>query len=314
MANKTLKKKVAVKPVKSTFAAPVVDSARDLLFAGLGAFSVAQKESEKLIGKGSKLFDKLVSEGARMERKSLGLAETVVDDIKHDVEARIEDVRKQAIENWDSLGNVFDERVSGTLERLGIPTTRDLSKLSEHVQKMTQKAATNWKSFEGVFEKRVSDALAKLRVPGIDDLNKLAASMQKVSREAAQNLGKLEASTADEIKKLNTGMQDVSRQASGNWNKLESLVEARISEVLGGLNIPSTDDTSRLAAELKKLSIQVADLEKRLKANAKAAAAKPVARKTVAVKAETRMTVAETKKAAEVISKMKEAIKPEVNS
>ena len=44
MAKKTLKKKVQAKPEIGKFAAPMVDSAKEIWLAGLGAFSVAQQE------------------------------------------------------------------------------------------------------------------------------------------------------------------------------------------------------------------------------------------------------------------------------
>lgn len=345
MVNKTLKKKGPAKQAKSVFAAPVVDSAKDIWFASLGAFSVVQKEGEKLIEQGTKLFDRLVSEGARVEKKSLHLAETTVDEIKTDVEKKLEEARLQANESWENLGSIFDERVSGTLERLGIPTTKDLSQLSGHVQNMSRKATNNWKELEkvarsaadnlgkleGEFTKRVKVVLDSLHIPRLEDLNKLADNVQKVSRDSADNLGKLEktieqrvsgtlgkleATTNEEIKKLNAGMQDVSRQVSGNWNKLESLVEDRVTAVLGGLGIPSSDDINKLSAELKKISMQVRDLEKQLnaKAKAKVAPTPPAANKVLAPKAVTKMTVSETKKAVEAISKMKSVHKPETTS
>jgi len=341
MVSKTLKKKAPAKQAKGVFAVPVVNSAKDILFAGLGVFSVAQQEGEKLIGQGTRLFDKLVSEGARVEKKSINLAENTVDEIKTDVEKRLEGVRRQANENWDSLGNVFDVRVSGTLERLGIPTSKDMHKLSGHVQDMSRKATDSWKGLEKVardtadnlgklekeFTKRVKAALESLHVPSMEDLNRLSESVQKITRDSAGNLdkleatlekrvtgafGKLEATTTDEIKKLNTGLQDVSREASANWDKLESVVEGRVKVALGGLGVPSADDISKLASELKKLSMKVTELEKQLKDNAKTAKAKP--EKALAPKAPTSMTVAEKKKAAEAISKMKPARKPETTS
>jgi len=60
---------------------------------------------------------------------------------------------------------------------------------------------------------------------------------------------------------------------------------------------------------VKALSMQVATLEKQLKAKAKSAASKPVAKKTLVPKAATSMTVADKKRAAEAISKMKPARK-----
>jgi len=92
---------------------------------------------------------------------------------------------------------------------------------------------------------------------------------------------------------------------------LESIVEDRVKVVLGGLGIPSSDDINKLATELKKLSKQVADLDKKLNAKAKVAPKKPAAKKALTPKAGTTMTVAEKKKAAEAISKMKPAAKTE---
>ncbi len=343
MATKTLKKKVPAKKAQSKVATPVTDSVKEFWFAGLGAFSVVQQESEKLIGQGTKLFDKLVSEGTRVEKESIDLVDSTVEEIKTDVEKRLDDVRHQANESWDSLGNVFDERVSGTLERLGIPTTKDLEKLSGRVQNVSRKATGGWKGLEKVardaadnlgkleneFTKRVKGVVESLHVPGMEDLNKLSDSVQKLSSESVENLGKLEttiedhvsgvfgkleATTTEEIKKLNTGVQDVSRQVTDNWGKLEGVVEEQVKVVLGGLGIPSTDDISKLATQLEKLSRQVADLDKKLNAKSKAAPAKPAAKKALTPKAATSMTVAQKKKAVEAISKMKPASKPKTKS
>jgi poly(hydroxyalkanoate) granule-associated protein len=328
MATKTLKKKAPAKNSKQAASIPVVDSVKGIWFAGLGAVSVVQQESEKLIGQGTKLFDKLVSEGTRVEKESIDLVESTVEEIKSDVEKSFEGVRHQANESWDNLGSIFDERVSGTLERLGIPTTKDLSKLSGRVQNMTRKATSNFKDLEklasgaadnlgkleGEFTKRVKSVLEGLHIPGMEDLNKLSDSVQKVSRDSVESLGKLEATTTGEIKKLNAGVQDVSREVSDNWGKLESVVEERVKVVLGGLGIPSTDDISQISAELKKLSTQVAKLEKQLKAKPQAVKSKPAAKKALAPKAATVMTVAEKKKAADAISKMKPVRKPATKS
>lgn len=343
MATKTLKKKAPAKPAKKAISTPVVDSAKDFWFAGLGAVSVAQQEGEKLFEQGTKLFDKLVSEGARVEKKSISLAEETVDDVRADVEKRFKEASKQANESWDNIGNIFDERVSGTLERLGIPTSKDISKLSGYVQDMSRKATSNWKGLEkmvretadslGKLEseltKRVKAVVEGLHVPSMEDLNRLSERLQKFSSESAANLdklenkvskevsgafGKLEATTTEEIKRLNSGVQDVSREVSDNWAKLEGVVEKRVEVVLGGLGIPSVKDIDNLSAELKKLSRQVTSLEKQLNAKAEATPAKSASKKASPPKARTSMTVDEKKKAAEAISKMKPASKPEVSS
>ncbi len=269
MANKTLNKKVQAKPAASKLGGPVFDSARELWFAGLGVLSVVTQESDKLLEQGNKFFDKLVSEGTRLEKKTFKDAETAVDDIKDDVEARFDIARQQITGNWDGLGNIFDERVLGTLDRLGIPTTKELNKLSGRVQRMSSQAMKNWKELETAFEERVSTVLKNLNVPNADDMGKLTESMQKISSEATANLGS-----------LSENVQKVSSEVAANLGKLETVVEGRVTEALGGLGIPTTDDLSKLSAELQKLSSQVAAMEKQL--NAELAPSKLAAKKAPA--------------------------------
>jgi len=144
MAKKTLKKKVvkkkaAAKPAVGSIATPVVDSARDIWLAGLGAFSFAQSESGKIIEQGNKLFEKLVSEGVKLEKKTRDVAESTVGELKGGVESRVDAVRKQAVDNWDKLENIFEDRVARVLGQLGVPTADDVNKLSERVQTLSAK-------------------------------------------------------------------------------------------------------------------------------------------------------------------------------
>jgi len=151
MAKKTLKKKVMKKKVQAksasnNIAAPVVDSAREIWLAGLGAYSVAQAEGGKLIEQGTKLFDKLVSEGSKLEKMTRKVTDTAVSDIKGGVESTVDAVRKQATDNWDKLENIFEDRVARVLGSLGVPTAEDVNKLSERVQKLSRQVTTLAKS------------------------------------------------------------------------------------------------------------------------------------------------------------------------
>ena len=139
LKKKVMKKKAQAKPAASTFAAPMVDSAREIWLAGLGAFSVAQSESGKMIEQGNKLFDKLVSEGMKIEKKTRNAAGTTVGDIKGEVESKVGAVRKQAVDNWDRLENIFENRVARVLGQLGVPTAEEVNKLSARVQTLSRK-------------------------------------------------------------------------------------------------------------------------------------------------------------------------------
>jgi poly(hydroxyalkanoate) granule-associated protein len=148
MAKKMLKKKVQHKPVAKEIAAPVVDSAREIWLAGLGAFSVAQQESGRIFEQGGKLFDRLVAEGSKIEKKTRSGVEGAVDELRSEMESRVEGmkqqadtVRKQASDNWDKLEKIFEDRVARSLGRLGIPGKDEVNSLAEKVQKLARQVA-----------------------------------------------------------------------------------------------------------------------------------------------------------------------------
>ena len=141
MVNKTLKKKVLPKRDSGRFVAPIMDSAREIWLAGLGAFSVAQHESGKLVEQGSKLFDKLVAEGSKLEKQTRNVAGEAVEGIRGGVESRVDAVKQQASDNWDKLESVFEDRVARVLGRMGVPTSDEVNKLSARVQKLAGEVA-----------------------------------------------------------------------------------------------------------------------------------------------------------------------------
>ena len=161
MAKKTAKKKVAKKKVvrktaskKTSSTGRVQDNAHEIWLAGLGAFAMAQDEGVNLVRKGgklvneqtgkvisesSKLFDKLVSEGRKLEGKGRKIAEDAVGGVKTDVEGRVGKAREQARTNWDKLEKVFEERVARALSKLGVPTSEEIQELSKRVQELNSR-------------------------------------------------------------------------------------------------------------------------------------------------------------------------------
>jgi poly(hydroxyalkanoate) granule-associated protein len=167
MAKKTAKKKVAKKTAskkkaskkkasrktarKSNAFADIQDNAHEIWLAGLGAFSLAQEEGVNLVRKGgklvnertgqvisesSKLFERLVSEGRKIEGKGRKMAGEAVGGVRSDVEGRVDKAREQARTNWDKLEKVFEERVARALSRLGVPTSDEIQELSDRVQEL----------------------------------------------------------------------------------------------------------------------------------------------------------------------------------
>ena len=205
MATKKLKKKVQRKPVARKAANPVVDSARDFWLAGLGAFSYVQGEGMKAVEAGNKLFDQLVKEGGKIEKKARNELEGAFGDIRNEIESRVNDLRgevesrvgsikgevesrfepvldkgkeveKQATQNWDRLEGFFEERVAGVLDRLGIPSREDIDSLNRRVQSLSRQVAA--------LEKKAKPAAAR-KAPAKKAPAKKAAVKKAAPKKAA---------------------------------------------------------------------------------------------------------------------------------
>jgi poly(hydroxyalkanoate) granule-associated protein len=109
----------------------LADSAQQIWLAGVGAFQRAQHE-------GSKLFDALVKEGSTIETATRKLATGRVDAVRDAVEERVGTVRERAVDTWDRLEKVFEERVQRALTRLGVPSREDLVELTARVDELTR--------------------------------------------------------------------------------------------------------------------------------------------------------------------------------
>lgn len=191
MAKKTLKKKVMKKPVKSKakapgITAPVVESAREIWLAGLGAFSYAQSESGKIIEQGNKLFEKLVAEGAKLEKKGRDVAENAVGGIRDEVESKVGAVRKQAVDNWDKLETIFENRVARVLGQLGVPTADEVKKLSERVQTLATRVTAMTAAEKPAAKKTVAKKATTRKATAKKPATKKAAAKKAAVKASAE--------------------------------------------------------------------------------------------------------------------------------
>lgn len=112
------------KPDNDTqLAGKIKDSARQIWLAGLGAYTKAEEDA-------GRFFDRLVHEGEELENKTRGVVKKQVRSVEH----RVEDVRERATGTWDRLENLFDERVSGALKRLGIHRREEIEALERRIE------------------------------------------------------------------------------------------------------------------------------------------------------------------------------------
>ena len=100
----------------------VKDSAQQIWAAGLASFSKAQ-------GEGSKVFEALVSEGLKLQKKTQSAAEEKLSAVAHKVSGMAGDVGAKAGQHWDKLETIFEQRVAKALKSLGVPSAVDVDSL-----------------------------------------------------------------------------------------------------------------------------------------------------------------------------------------
>jgi poly(hydroxyalkanoate) granule-associated protein len=120
----------------------VKDSAQQIWQAGLAAFTRAQAE-------GSKAFESLVKEGVGIQRKTQSAAEEKIAEATTKMSSMATDISSKASGQWDKLETIFEERVAKALNKLGVPSAKDVKSLiaridalNADVKKLTPKPAT----------------------------------------------------------------------------------------------------------------------------------------------------------------------------
>ncbi|MGD8430681.1 MAG: phasin family protein [Ectothiorhodospiraceae bacterium] len=99
----------------------VMGSARQIYLAGLGAFMRSTEE-------GMKLFESLVAEGQKMERRTGDMAG-----------GQVRGAVDRASEGWDRLEDMFEDRVAKAMSRLGVPSGEDIAKLEGRIDELRKR-------------------------------------------------------------------------------------------------------------------------------------------------------------------------------
>ena len=119
----------------------VKDSAQQIWQAGLGAFTKAQAE-------GTKAIEALIKEGVSMQRKTQSVAEEKISEASSKMSSMATDISSKASGQWDKLESIFEDRVAKALNKLGVPSAKDVNaliaridELNKSVQKLSAKGA-----------------------------------------------------------------------------------------------------------------------------------------------------------------------------
>lgn len=126
-----MQKPAADKDSSANLAATAKDSAQQIWAAGLGAFARAQQE-------GGKVFDTLVKEGLSIQRKTQSAAEEKISEATSKMSSMATDISAKAAGQWDKLESIFEDRVAKALNKLGVPSAKDVDALIARIDELNQ--------------------------------------------------------------------------------------------------------------------------------------------------------------------------------
>ena len=112
----------------------VTDSAQRIWLAGLGAFERAKAE-------GPKMFEVLVEQGKGFAERARGAADQAL--------ASVRESASGAGGRFDKLEQVFEDRVSKSLGRLGVMTRGEVANLSKQVADLTDEVRSMMRAGAG---------------------------------------------------------------------------------------------------------------------------------------------------------------------
>lgn len=109
----------------------VLESSHQIWLAGLGAFAKAQEG-------GAKVFETLVKQGEVLEARTRKAAAQTADAARGAAMSKAKEMQAMAGGTWDKLEQVFEDRVSRALAKLGVHTSSDVDRLSERVNQLSE--------------------------------------------------------------------------------------------------------------------------------------------------------------------------------
>jgi len=121
----------ADKPSGPDLAGAVKESAQQIWLAGLGAFAKAQEG-------GGKVYESLMKEGLSIQRKTQAAAEEKISEATSKMANMAGDIQSKAGQQWDKLENIFEDRVAKALNKLGVPSAKDVDALVARIDELTK--------------------------------------------------------------------------------------------------------------------------------------------------------------------------------
>jgi len=119
----------------AAFAENIKASAQQIYLAGLAQFSKAQQE-------GSKVFEGLVKEGLAVQRRTQVAAEERISEVTSKAAGVANEVAAKATGQWNKLEDIFEDRVARALNKLGVPSAKDIDALISRIDALSKQVGS----------------------------------------------------------------------------------------------------------------------------------------------------------------------------
>ena len=117
----------------------VKESAQQIWLAGLGAFAKNQEE-------GKKVFDKLLSDGLNLQKKTTDTLQAKVSEASDKLSAMASNLSHEVPTHWAPLEDLFQTRVAKALEKLGTPSQEEFLALAARMSELEKMLGTKSKA------------------------------------------------------------------------------------------------------------------------------------------------------------------------
>lgn len=151
-------------------------SAQQIYLAGLAQFSKAQQE-------GGKVFEGLVKEGLAVQRRTQAAAEERISEVTNKAAGVANDVAAKASGQWNKLEDIFEDRVARALNKLGVPSAKDIETLIARIDALGKQVGT--KSTATAKPMRAAVKTVKAKAETVVKVAAKKAAPAKRSRKAA---------------------------------------------------------------------------------------------------------------------------------
>lgn len=182
------------------------------------AIAKAQDAVEKIQQEGNRILETLVKESGKVLQETQRFAGEKVEDLKgrvEDMKDKVEEAKSKAAETFDNLEQIFEERVSRALSRLGIPTREDFQAIAKRLEELNQSVQVLIKS-KGIKEK------AAVTAPVKDDLKEISgigpAIENKLNADGITSYRQIALLSATEVERIETQViHSTGRILRENW-------------------------------------------------------------------------------------------------